>query len=226
MKLAKNICLGLGAAAALCAHVSAAAITIVNHSFEADTGGKVKTGFDAPGLADVPGWSNIGAGASNADTGVQDTSPDGMDGLRSAFLLGSEPGAYNLTNYVISTGDVFSLSWLAGNAYGSHTQKVTLFKSNDAGATRLALVTFDGVLSNAFAGNFIAGQPFLPYAMPDYTATAADEGFLIGIQIENGGSSNSSYTGFDKFSLNVVPESGSVVLAGMAGLLGMLRRRR
>ena len=180
--------------------------------------GSAKQGFDMPGK-DIAAWmittTTYGgsAGASYNDVGVDFNAGGAHSGNQFAFFHGGEGGAYNMTSYVIQSGDQFSLTWW-GRA---DSIAMRLFGSTDGTygtATTLAEMI---QLQNDPGG-------YAQY-MLTYSAVAADVGKTIGVSIFN---PDVGYANVDDVMLTVVPEpSGSVLLlAGAATLVSCRSRKR
>jgi len=91
-------------------------IALVNRGFE-DEPSETGAWFDVeptPGSMDVPGWSNVDTAAIDTSSGVGNSNPSLVhSGSWSAFFNSDDPGAYQLTSYVVQTGDQFTLTWWA-----------------------------------------------------------------------------------------------------------------
>ena len=81
-------------------------ITVENYSFELPGTGKIQTDWSR-----VPGWDSDGL---PVDSGVEDYEGAATDGTWTAFLMGTDPSIYNLTEHVIDSGQAFLLKFDAG----------------------------------------------------------------------------------------------------------------
>jgi hypothetical protein len=189
----------------------------LNGSFEApDVGGAdAKQGFDIVGR-DIVSWANTtttysgGLGATYNDVGVDNNAGGAHSGNQFAFFHGGEGGAYNLTSYVIQSGDQFSLTWW-GRA---DTIAVRLFSSTD-GTYNTAATLFE--VQQLQSGSYSQ------YSLT-YSAVAADVGKTLGVSIFN---PVTGYANVDDIVLATVPEaSTSLSLAFGAAALAFSRSRK
>ena len=211
----KNLTI-LASAIALTAAANAQPITsFVNLDFDsgiATTPGPFK-GFDAPAAPEIDGWVNNGV---IDDGGVEGPSSwwiaDDYAHDKAGFI---NPGgsAYNLSDYTIQSGDVFSVSFLAQwwqwtGANGTWT--ATLFYDTPANA--IGSYTTPTL---AEAGNWTT------YTSPNIAATPASVGGKLGILMASAG----GISQMDEITVNVVPEPTAMSLMALAGL-GLLLKRR
>ncbi|QJE95482.1 InlB B-repeat-containing protein [Luteolibacter luteus] len=195
------------------ASLQAASVSLVNPSFEQPGTGRVAIGFDA--TADVPGWVNTGGVYLNSgvELSLQPTAAGGYVNASGyvAFLRGTDGGAYQATTQQMEAGQVYRLVWKAGSISsmsGTANQQVRLFRTTDGGTTRIPLATSNDLLSTT-------NQVFETYVL-EYTATAADAGARIGIEIDNL-ATTSGTIGFDDFQLELNP-SGPAPATGVPTL--------
>ncbi len=192
--------------------------TTRNGSFESPdvSDGDAKKGFDMPGK-DLDSWANtnttwLGAsGATYNDVGVDFNASGAHSGSQFAFFHGGEGGAYNLTTYVIQTGDQFSLTWW-GRA---DTIGMRLFSSTDNSYGTAATLA---EISQAQPG------PYTQYSL-NYTAVAEDVGKTIGVSIFN---PLIGYSNVDDVVLTVttIPEPSACISLAMGSAALLLRRTR
>jgi hypothetical protein len=171
-------------------------IALVNPSFEDPNAGKIK-GWNGEGVAgtpavDIPGWASDGA---PADSGIEsDTRYPASDGVWSGFLMSGDPMVYQLTNYTIKKGDIFTLKVDA--------------KDNWAATTLLMIISYVDAGVQVPAG-FEEKTP-LTTPMQTFTMTfAADSvpeciGKKLGIEFANS-TTVQSWMGFDNVRLSVMP---------------------
>jgi len=207
-------------------------ITLINPGFE-DGPAETGAGFDVgptPGSIDVPGWTNIDGAAIYTSSGVGDSNPLTVhSGSWAAFFNSNDPGAYQLTPYVVQAGDQFTLTWWAvSNGFGSQT--VSLFTTPDVFVNANTAATYGD--SSTFTTSTYTQYSLL------YTATGADAGKFLGVAMVNQAflGSPGGWNNADDFALNVtpgaaVPEPGTWALLLMAcgGFWGVRRfpgRRR
>jgi hypothetical protein len=201
----------------------AASIAIVNHSFEA-------AGLaDNDATLDTPfGWSK---------TGVSGIFDPGASFFLSTSALNSNPitagnlGDMHGTDAVFSNGaaefqqtlgTTMVLGWEYTLTVAVGYRDVGAF---DFGGYRLELLAGGNVV--ATTGN-VATTPLGTFtdASLIYTAQAGDSGAL-GIRLINlGNGANGQITDFDNVRLDAVPEPSSAILAGLAALPLVLRRRK
>lgn len=185
--------------------------TFVNLDFDSSTQPYFPLGFDAAAY-NIPGWQNA---TTITDAGIE------FEGVGwwgpyedySAFLKTGE-GAFNLSSYVIQSGNQFQVSAFAKrwNANDLPEMVVTLFYGADPSMN--AIGSFN---TGALTGTWTSYGSTIP-------ATAASVGQTLGVRVVGAGT---WFTNFDELSINVIPEPASVGLAGIAlvGLLSAARRR-
>jgi hypothetical protein len=175
-------------------------------------------GFDAPHTTEIIGWTNLNTPGALVDSGVEATGAWWVPyDNRSAFLY-KDDGAYNLSTYMIGTGDVFDISmyakgWNWQAAGGALT--VTLFYGADPNLN---------MIGSFSTGALAQGTTWTQYTSGSIAATAGSIGQMLGIKVVSSGATN-SYANFDEIAVNVVPEPSAALLGGL-GLLALLRRRR
>lgn len=88
-------------------------------------------------------------------------------------------------------------------------------------------ILLDGVAVSSFTANYVpAGEGWITYSTPAFTATAADAGKLLGVQFYTDNLDNEwySWTYFDNIQLTEVPEPATMIILGIGAAL--LRRRK
>ncbi len=167
-----------------------APVVVANFSFEQPGTVKIK-GWNGEGIGgtpgvDIPGWSS--------DTAVQDSGVETgytpTDGLWTAFLMGADPGVWQLTNQVIGAGDVFELRVDARNTWQGKTLRITLYY--DDKGKRVPAATADVTVTDAM-------QTFtLAFAAKDVPAAV---GKRLGIELDNVTTPADSWIGLDNVRL-------------------------
>lgn len=179
-----------------------------------DTGGThIASGFDNPG-ADIIGWNN--------HLGISDAGVEGAGAwwgpydFQAAFINGGG-SAFNLSDYTIQTGDLFTISFMARSwqwtgANGQWT--ATLFYDNPANV--IGSYTTPGQLPEQW-------QPWAAYTTDTaIAATPASVGGKLGILMSNTGTRIAQ---IDEIVVSV-PEPTTLSLVTVAGLGLLLQRRR
>ncbi len=199
--------------------VQAASVTLTNGDFEATTQNNFG-GFDS--APDIPGWSNYG---TVSDGGVELAGWWGTyNNGRSAFIASAGGnGAYNLSDYTIQAGDVFTLSFV-GKSWGAASQiKYTLFF--DAPGTPISPTN----VISTFTQN-VTGSPYQTYTFDSIVATAGSVGGKLGVIIEK--PTGQDAIAWDDVTLSVTsaipePSTYGIAAGGLAlvGAMGFRRRR-
>jgi hypothetical protein len=170
-------------------------------------------GFDNPSH-DIAGWRNLNDAAALVDSGVEGQGAWwGPYEDKSAFMRFGD-GAYNLSDYTIQAGDLFSISFFAKSWDNPSVAEwtATLFYDTPA-----------NVIGSYTTGTSLTGT-WTQYSTPTpIAATGASEGGKLGVIFLNSGAAN--FANLDEIQINVVPEPSAISLMAMAGL-GMLLRRR
>ncbi len=193
--------------------VSGAKATIIDSSFtnldfDASTQAYFPDGFDSA-TYDIPGWQDYTA---ITDGGIE------FEGAwwspyqeYSAFIKSGE-GIYNLSSYVIQSGDQFDVSLFAKrwNVNDAPETVVTLFYGTDPALNTIGSFN-TGTLTDTWTsyGSSIA-------------ATAGSVGQTLGVRVEGAGT---WFSNVDELSIDVVPEPATIGLIGFVGA-GMLFIRR
>ena len=160
------------------------AINVENADFQLPASGK-QTNWE-----NVPGWNSD---TQAADSGVEEDNENAGEWY--AYRMSTDPSVYNLTNYVITTGDQFKINLDAWNGWNSSQIIVTLYyDTGDGVRNTLASQTFDLVIDpdNRVVSNFELTA----------SATAASTGAHLGIMIDNVSTDgNDGWTSFDNVQL-------------------------
>ena len=177
--------------------------SFVNLDFESGVVNQTFNGFDNP-AHDIPGWSNH---AGILDAGVEGSAAwwGTYAGGSSAFINGGG-SAYNLSDYTIQAGDLFSVSFVAKSwpwtSDGIGEWTVSLFY--DAPANVFGSYTTSPLGDNT---------AWVSYSSPAaIAATGASEGGKLGILFLNTGGDIAT---FDGIEVAVVPEPSTVALVGL-----------
>jgi hypothetical protein len=169
-------------------------ISIINASFEEPGTDKIK-GWDGicadpswSGLQyDIPGWNGD---APAFDSGVEQNQ-GATDGLWTAFLMGSDTSVYQITNYIIQTGDKFDLKVDAKSTWEADLLAISLFYP-DVSNAKIPLVSKKIDITNE---------------MSEYTISLNSEDFpasinhKLGIMFDNVSSASQSWLGLDNIRL-------------------------
>ncbi len=176
--------------------IEAAEIPIANFSFELPGTAKIK-GWNGEGVGgtpavDIPDWSSD---AAATDSGVESDWPGHTDGVWTGFLRGTDPSAWNLTDYVIKASDVFILfvdardNWTESASMPAKLQ-MTLYCLVGGVRTPLAITTVELTTTwNTYSLVFTANT--VPAAV----------GSKIGIELTNATPSANSWIGMDNVHL-------------------------
>jgi len=221
-----------GLAIALPAQAAVTIHTVANAGFDTgggsdwtDNGGALNTGADGGN-----GWT---ANASWFVGGIQPTGStfgsNSSGGVKRQDLVGAD-STYVLGRTYTLTLDAFSagtwnnaagsnIVWNLGLAANGTTVAADNWGSDGyTGTTSHALILVDAT-SNG-----------LTTLTLEYTATAADVGKTIGIQllgdVGDDGNGTENYAFMDNVQLQSVPEPSSMALLGLGGLALILRRRK
>ncbi|MBP8305327.1 MAG: discoidin domain-containing protein, partial [Phycisphaerae bacterium] len=171
-------------------------VEVVNWSFELPGTVKLRCwdGEDA-GAPDVPGWkSDTNPSDSGVETGYTPT-----DGLWTAFLMNGDPSVWQVTDHVITAGDVYELKVDSRSTWAATTLRMSLFY--EQGGTRVVAATQDVTITGTMA------EYTLSFSSADVPACV---GKRLGIEFLNGtpGSGN-AWLGLDRVRLDLVVEGSS-----------------
>jgi hypothetical protein len=178
--------------------------TFTNLDFDAGVQ-NFPNGFDNP-AADIPGWQNHTA---ITDSGVE--GPGAWWGTyqgHAAFMKAGE-GAFNLSDYTIQAGDVFSIEFYGKCWWDPGAWTVSLFYDNPANVI------------GSYTTPTLANWNWNLYST-SIAATPASAGGKLGVIFL---SSGASFAQVDEITI-VVPEPTSMSLMAVAGLGLLLKRRR
>ena len=170
----------------------AAEVYIVNYSFEEP--GTFKThGWDEEdgahfvdeegndiGPAEVPGWESDGtvddSGVSYEGEGEQ--VPYVEDGDWYGFLMGGDPTTYQLTDHVILSSDVFTLTFVGYNVYDGLTIQASLYYDDNGERVIVA----SGLITDMVWGSGVPLPGSCEFAAGDVPSAI---GKRIGIEFDN-----------------------------------------
>ena len=171
-------------------------IEVANYSFEQPDSGKIG-GFNGPGSgtklqtsqAEIPGWATDTA---VYDSGIEMSGP--QDGQYAAYMMGSDTGIWNTTNYKIQTGDIITL-----RVMGRVTWASTLFHSElyyvNANGKRVTLAASDDPLNSDYSWS----EYSVGFAA---STTPACVGKNLGVYLKNSSPTASSWAGADLVRIN------------------------
>jgi hypothetical protein len=184
--------IGLAAGAVLGAPTP---VTVANFSFELP--GTVKMHCwdgEMTGTIDVPGWTDGTLAAT--DSGVESsTSYPATDGTWTGFQRGSDPNVYNLTNFLIGSGDVFELQVDAMSTWQGVNFKICLYYDNNG--QRVTAAVNNATITGSMATYSLTFTADTVPACYDHE---------IGIEFDNTTTTypaTNSWDGFDNVRLNV-----------------------
>jgi PEP-CTERM putative exosortase interaction domain len=171
----------------------------------------VASGFDNPG-ADIPGWRNY---TPITDSGVEGPGAWWNPYQEYAAWMKNGEGAYNLSDYTIQSGDLFSVSffaqwWQWSGSEGKWT--VSLFYDDPA-----------NVIGSYTTPNLADHGNWTSYSSANIAATPESVGGKLGILFFNSGTGIAQV---DEITVNLVPEPSSFSLLGLAAAGFFLRSRR
>jgi hypothetical protein len=147
-------------------------------------------------FADVPGWTD--GDATSNDSGVETGYTTAAEGSWTGFLMGGDTSVYNLTNFLIGSGDEFELAVNARNNWVATDFKISLYYDDNGQRVTLASYTgsvTDGLLtdpSTLFSLTFSA----------DTVPACFDH--AIGIELDNVTTASASWVGFDDVQLTLI----------------------
>jgi hypothetical protein len=181
----------------------------------------IASGFDNPN-ADIIGWSDYPAHPLN-DAGVEGPSawwlPDDYAYGQAAFMSPGD-GAYNMSNYIIQSGDIFTVSYLAGvwgwqgSGDGRGEWTATLFYDDPANV-------IGSYVQDFFWVGLADGVRFTdPVGI---TATPESVGGTLGILFQN--TTGDKIAQIDEISVTVIPEPASFALLSLGSLVIFKKRK-
>ena len=168
-------------------------IEIANYSFEEPDSNKIK-GWDGvcsdpawTNLVDIPGWQ---CDEDAWDSGIeQQWTP--TDGVYTAFFMGQDDGAYNITDYTISEGDEFLLTLDARDIWATDLLEIELFYINDNNERVTMGITNDDITPEMSEHSLTTSTASYPNSV----------GHKIGIWIDNVSTSDQSWLAIDNVRL-------------------------
>ncbi|MCP4454002.1 MAG: hypothetical protein GY809_21285 [Planctomycetes bacterium] len=160
--------------------------------------------FEVPGTTkqtnfeNVVGWTSAAGDVS--DSGLEE-GWGATDGTWTAFLMGSDPGIYQLTPIEIEADDIIQLSVDAQDNWAATTLLMQLFYFDDAGAM-VPVVSSDVALTGEMVNSSVAFA-----AADDPNAV----GQTLGILFDNITEDGASWLGLDNVSIDFLAELPVVV---------------
>ncbi len=174
-------------------------IPVVNYSFEEPN--VVKTsGWDMEdgalyyggGPAEVPGWECDGPAPDSGVESIYSSPPaTTTDGLWAGWAKTADPPTYNLTNFLIGSGDVFELNVDAKNNYAADNFLLSLYY--DDNGTRTTVATNNVAITGTYTTLTLTFDASTIPACYDHE---------IGIELDNPGP-NWGWAGFDNVQLTL-----------------------
>lgn len=158
-------------------------ISLVNPSFE-------EPGVQEQNWANIPGWTIDG---SPANSGVGNNPGVATDGEWIAWLMSDDNAIWQLTDYTIQAGDVFTLTADVRNSWQTTTFDLILYYDDNGTRVTAATTTpdFQGIVEAALAEFSVS---FSTADVPDAV------GHLLGVAIDNT-SGPDSFIEMDNFRL-------------------------
>jgi len=147
-------------------------------------------------FADVPGWTD-GSLTSN-DSGVETGYTTAAEGSFTGFLKGDDPNVYNLTNFLIGSGDEYELLVSARNNWSATDFKISLYYDDNGQRVTLAHYSApvtDGLLTDP-------STLFILTFSADTVPACYDH--QIGIEFDNTTTAAASWVGFDYVQLTLL----------------------
>ncbi len=167
-------------------------VSVENASFELPGTEKIK-GWNGEGVSgtpavDIPGWV---CDTTVSDSGVEsDTNYPASDGAWTAFLMGSDPSVWQLTDYVIDAEDVFEVLVDARDNWAATTLRIILFYDDEGARIPTTFV------------NVTLTSEMQTFSLEFNAADAPDAvGKCIGIELDNVTTAGSSWLGLDNVRL-------------------------
>jgi regulation of enolase protein 1 (concanavalin A-like superfamily) len=146
-------------------------------------------------IRDVPGWTD-GPATSN-DSGVETGYTTAAEGSWTGFMMSNDPNVYNLTNFLIGSGDVFELAVNARNNWIATNFKISLYY--DDNGRRVTLGTYSAPVTEGLLTD--PSTLFILTVSADTVPACYDH--QIGIEFDNNTSANSTWVGFDNVQLTL-----------------------
>ena len=206
----------LAALAGLALTASANAAVIVNPSFEVDDVG------NGAYISTATGWDVVGS-----PTGTQDfdaESPTATDGEQHGFASFANASLSQLTPYIITAGETYTLTVDVGQVTNFSGSQATISLFGSTAGIGTALTNINGTAESVVApgsGAYLINQTV------SYTAVAGDAfvGQQIGIALVNTAGTQTLYDNV-RLDIVAVPEPSSAALLGLGGFALILRRRK
>jgi len=162
--------------------------------------------FELPGTAKLKNWEEVPGWSSDippSDSGVESAGPrfPPSDGDWSAFLMGSDPSVWQLTNNVIQAGAEYTLKVEAENNYSATQLTMSLYYDDGSGSR----IEVAGQTVDLLDGNNESGHD--TQEKVEFTLTfSADEvpeaiGNNLGIEFDN---TAEGWIGLDNVSLIIL----------------------
>jgi hypothetical protein len=168
-------------------HVLAEEIYIENHSFEEPGDGKTHGWDEADGAyyvegnepAEVPGWESEGEVEDSGVSYETDNVPIVWDGLWYGYLMGDDPPAWQLTDHVIATGEVFTLTFDAYSVWDGPEIQANLYYDDSGTRVVVASGTVTDLEQDNEDAPVVGTVVFTAYDAPESI------GHNIGIEFDN-----------------------------------------
>lgn len=193
---------------------ASAAISLQNGSFELASGLLPGNEFDfvTPAFWTYSGtnpYPRVGSGGFDY--------PLAPDGTTFLAVEGERDGELFQDLGTMTAGETYRFSGTVMRSIGINSYRVSFIGDPAGSATELAFITeadFAPEVSSSLNATFA------------YTATPADDGKVLRLQLTDNGATTWSRSAFDQLSVTLVPEPATSSLVISALALGLVRRRR